>query len=64
MNNILFIYNEYQISDEWKHLKLYEKDFPTLDNNDLYVFPTTTYKSRYFDPLGVFTSKSISKGSD
>jgi len=42
MNNILFIYNEYQIPDGWNHLKLNEKDFPTLENNDLYVFDTTT----------------------
>jgi len=64
MNNILFIYNAYQIPDGWKHLKLNEKDFPTLDNNDLYVFTTTTCRHPNLSNLGLFTSKRISKGSD
>jgi len=61
MNNKFFIYNEYQISDGWNHLKQNEKDFPTLDNNDLYVFDTTTVRYSNLTKFGVFTSKHISK---
>jgi len=39
--------------------KLNEKDFATLDNNDIYVYPTIT--CRFPD---VFTRKHISQGYD
>jgi len=39
-------------------------DFPTLENNDLYVLTTTTYRFHILSNLGVFKSKHISQGSD